>query len=217
MTAINDRTSMMTRTPELGLRREKRREMTQVQPNSLLKQVAAGDNAAVSAVIDAYGGLVWSLARRYFGRSAEAEDAVQDSFVAVWQSADRYDPDTASETTFVAMIARRRMIDRLRKQGRRIDAQPLDASPDPEDESNDRLADEEQARLVLDTIDELDPPQPEVIRRSLLDGLTHAEIAEAMQLPLGTVKTHIRRGLMKVRKALGIDKTGTPRVSGVQA
>ncbi|MFN3167212.1 MAG: RNA polymerase sigma factor [Phycisphaeraceae bacterium] len=191
--------------------------MTQVQPNSLLKQVAAGDNAAVSAVIDAYGGLVWSLARRYFGRSAEAEDAVQDSFVAVWQSADRYDPDTASETTFVAMIARRRMIDRLRKQGRRIDAQPLDASPDPEDESNDRLADEEQARLVLDTIDELDPPQPEVIRRSLLDGLTHAEIAEAMQLPLGTVKTHIRRGLMKVRKALGIDKTGTPRVSGVQA
>jgi RNA polymerase sigma-70 factor (ECF subfamily) len=191
--------------------------MTQAQPDSLLHQVAAGNESAVSAVIDAYGGLVWSLARRYFGRSAEAEDAVQDTFVAVWQSAGRYDPSAASETTFVAMIARRRMIDRLRKQGRRIDAQPLDASPDPEDESTDRLADEEQARLVLDTINELDPPQPEVIRRSLVDGLTHAEIAEAMQLPLGTVKTHIRRGLMKVRKALGIEKTGTPNVGGVQA
>jgi len=191
--------------------------MTQVQTDSLLVQVAAGNDAAVSAVIDAYGGLVWSLARRYFGRSAEAEDAVQDTFVAVWQSAGRYDSSAASETTFIAMIARRRMIDRLRKQGRRIDAQPLDASPDPEDESNDRLADEEQAQLVLDTINDLDPPQPEVIRRSLLDGLTHAEIAETMQLPLGTVKTHIRRGLIKVRKALGIDKTGTPNAGGVQA
>ena len=191
--------------------------MTQVQTDSLLQQIAAGDNAAVSAVIDAYGGLVWSLARRYFGKTAEAEDAVQDTFVAIWQSAGRYDPDSASESTFVAMIARRRMIDRLRKQGRRIQAQPLDASPDPEDESTSRLADLEQASIVLSAINQLDPPQPEVIRRSLMDGLTHAEIAEAMQLPLGTVKTHIRRGLIKVRKALGIQPTSAPNISGVQA
>jgi len=187
--------------------------MTQAPTLSLLEQVAAGDGGAVSGVIDQYGALVWSLARRYFGRSAEAEDAVQDAFIAVWKAAKRYDPEVAKESTYIAMIARRRMIDRLRRQGRRPTAQPLDASPEPEIESTDRLADEEQARQVLRAIDELDPPQPEVIRRSLMDGLTHAEIAEAMDLPLGTGKTHIRRGLIKVRQALGIK---TPAKGGAR-
>ena len=171
---------------------------------SLLQQIASGQSSAVSEVLDTYGALVWSIARRYFGRSAEAEDAVQDAFIAVWKAADRYDPEVAAESTFIAMIARRRMIDQLRKEGRRIAAQPLEGSPEPENESNDRLADEEQVQTVLSAIDELDPPQPEVIKHSLMDGLTHPEIAEKMGLPLGTVKTHIRRGLIKVRKALGI-------------
>ena len=96
------------------------------------------------------------------------------------------------------------MIDQLRKQGRRVAAQPLDASPEPEVASADQLADQEQVATVLGAIDELDPPQPEVIRHSLMDGLTHSEIAEKTGLPLGTVKTHIRRGLIKVRQALGI-------------
>lgn len=180
--------------------------MTQAPTLSLLEQVAAGDGGAVSGVIDQYGALVWSLARRYFGRSAEAEDAVQDAFIAIWQSAARYDPQKAGESTYIAMIARRRMIDRLRRQGRRPAAQPLDASPEPEAEveSASRLADEEQLERVLKAIDELDPPQPEVIRKSLMEGLTHPEIAEATGLPLGTVKTHIRRGLIKVRQTLGI-------------
>lgn len=178
--------------------------MTQAPPGSLLQQVAAGESQAVQAVIDAYGGLVWSLARKYFGRSAEAEDAVQDAFIAVWKAADRYDPEVAAESTYIAMIARRRMIDQLRKQGRRLAAQPLDSSPEPEVESSDRLADEEQVETILKVIDELDPPQPEVIRHSLMEGLTHTEIAQKTGLPLGTVKTHIRRGLIKVREALGI-------------
>lgn len=178
--------------------------MTQITATSLLQQVAAGESQAVNAVIDAYGGLVWSLARKYFGRSAEAEDAVQDAFIAVWKAADKYDPQVAAESTYIAMIARRRMIDRLRKEGRRIAAQPLDGSPEPGNESNDRLADEEQVQSVLKAIDALDPPQPEVIKYSLMEGLTHSEIAEKLGLPLGTVKTHIRRGLIKVRQALGI-------------
>lgn len=178
--------------------------MTKTSSGSLLQQVAAGQSHAVAEVIDAYGGLVWSLARKYFGRSAEAEDAVQDAFIAVWKAAAKYDPEVAAESTYIAMIARRRMIDRLRKEGRRIDAQPLESSPEPENESSDRLADEEQVETVLHAIDQLDPPQPEVIKHSLMEGLTHAEISEKMGLPLGTVKTHIRRGLIKVRKALGI-------------
>lgn len=179
--------------------------MTQAPMMSLLQQMAAGESTAAQGVIDAYGGLVWSLARKYFGRSAEAEDAAQDAFIAVWQAAGRYDPEIAGESTFIAMIARRRMIDRLRRQGRRPETQALEDSPEPtEPESNDRVAVEEQAGQVLDAINALDPPQPEVIKQSLVQGLTHAEIAEATGLPLGTVKTHIRRGLIKVRQAMGI-------------
>jgi RNA polymerase sigma-70 factor (ECF subfamily) len=204
MTAIHGYNPMAQDAPARTPMASDRLTMTQATNPSLLQQVAAGQGNAVAEVIDAYGGLVWSLARKYFGRSAEAEDAVQDAFIAVWKAADRYDPEVAAESTYIAMIARRRMIDQLRKAGRRIDAQPLDSSPEPENESNNRLADEEQVEAVLKAIDELDPPQPEVIRHSLMDGLTHPEIAEKMGLPLGTVKTHIRRGLIKVRQALGI-------------
>ena len=204
MTALHDQ-SRLIQTPALKIPRPTDRPiMNDSATNSLLQQIAAGQSHAVAEVIDAYGGLVWSLARKYFGRSAEAEDAVQDAFIAVWKAADRYDPEIAAESTFIAMIARRRMIDQLRKEGRRIDAQPLEGSPEPENESNDHLADEEQVEAVLKVIDALDPPQPEVIKHSLMDGLTHPEIAEKTGLPLGTVKTHIRRGLIKVRKALGI-------------
>lgn len=178
------------------------------QTASLLHRVAAGESNAVAAVVDQYGGLVWSIARKYFRDRAEAEDAVQDSFIALWKNAGRYDPDVAAETTFVAMIARRRMIDRLRKAGRRITAQPLDAAPDPENTTNRESASplerEEEVSRVLGAVDALDPPQPELIRQSLMEGLTHAEIAEKTGLPLGTVKTHIRRGLIKVRQALGV-------------
>lgn len=204
MSAIHDHHQMLRNDSVLVPRPVDRPTMTNVNPASLLQQIAAGQSHVVSQVIDAYGGLVWSLARKYFGRSAEAEDAVQDAFIAVWKAADRYDPEIAAESTFIAMIARRRMIDQLRKDGRRIDAQPLENSPEPENESSDRLADEEQVETVLKVINELDPPQPEVIKHSLMDGLTHPEIAEKTGLPLGTVKTHIRRGLIKVRKALGI-------------
>lgn len=211
MTAI-DNHNALHRDVRVSVRRPvDRATMPQPSAPSLLMQVAAGQNQAVSGVIDAYGGLVWSLARKYFSRSDEAEDAVQDAFIAIWKAADKYDPEVAAESTYVAMIARRRMIDQLRKQGRRPTTQALEGSPEPEGESSDRLADEEQAQTVLKVIDALDPPQPEVIKHSLMDGLTHTEIAEKTGLPLGTVKTHIRRGLSKVRKALGI----SPQTMGV--
>ncbi|MEL6543477.1 MAG: sigma-70 family RNA polymerase sigma factor [Myxococcota bacterium] len=86
--------------------------------SSLLERIAAGDAAAVRACVSTYGGLVWSLARRHLSNEADAEEAVQDAFMSLWKSADRFDPDRAEEATFVAMIARRRIIDRARKRGR---------------------------------------------------------------------------------------------------
>ncbi|MFI4862541.1 MAG: RNA polymerase sigma factor [Phycisphaerales bacterium JB063] len=181
------------------------------QSTGLLQRVAAGDESAVAEVLDTYGGLVWSIARNSFKDRAEAEDAVQDAFIAVWKGASKYDPAVASESTFIAMIARRRVIDRIRKQGRRPQTQPLEPMHEQGDESLQQAEVSEESQRVLAVIDALDPPQPEVIRQSLMEGLTHAQIAERLSLPLGTVKTHIRRGLIKVRTALGVHRgSGVP-------
>ena len=86
--------------------------------DSILTRIASGQADAVEACIDQYGGLVWSLARRLTTSQSEAEDAVQEIFVEIWRNADRFDSSIASESTFIAMLARRRLIDRLRKTKR---------------------------------------------------------------------------------------------------
>jgi len=88
-------------------------------PASILERVAQGDPSAPAECIDRFSGLVWSLARRLCASASDAEDAVQEIFIDVWKSAGRFDPSIASETTFVAMIARRRLIDRGRRRMRR--------------------------------------------------------------------------------------------------
>jgi len=169
----------------------------------LLARVAAGDQAAVKACLDRYGNLVWSLTRRFVTSRADAEDAVQEIFIDLWSNAGRYDSNKASETTFVAMLARRRLIDRLRKSGRQPDMEELSAAagiqqPDlPAD-----IALKDDAARAARLIRTLKPEQQQVIKLAVYMGHTHQSIADALQLPLGTVKTHLRRGLMKVREAM---------------
>jgi RNA polymerase sigma-70 factor (ECF subfamily) len=93
----------------------------------LLQRVAAGESAAVKEVMDRYGGLVWSLARRSCANQADAEDATQEIFLDIWKSAARFDADKGSETLFIAMIARRRLIDRIRRLGREPRMEDVDA------------------------------------------------------------------------------------------
>ena len=83
---------------------------------TLLQRIAGGDSAAVSDFIDRYGGLIWSLARRFTSTNADAEDAVQEIFFDLWKSCKNFRPEIASEKTFTAMVARRRLIDRKRKK-----------------------------------------------------------------------------------------------------
>ena len=155
--------------------------------------------------IDAYGGLVWSLARRLLASAADAEDAVQEVFIELWECADRFDPAVGSEVTFVAMIARRRLIDAGRKrqrQRRLIDEAKTRTETAPKPDEKHESEASEEAHLAVEAIERLSPDQQRVLRLAIHYGMTHERIADHTGLPLGTVKTHVRRGLMRVRDAL---------------
>ncbi len=170
-----------------------------------------GDPGSVQACIDQFGGLVWSLARRL--APADADDAVQEIFIDLWKSARRYDPRLASEATFVAMIARRRLIDRRRRLARQPDAQPITDpnAPGPSIEDTAQAAGEDAAAATR-ALAALSPDQLRVITLAVYHGLSHDQISKATGLPLGTVKTHIRRGLIRVRETL--ERSGTHIRSG---
>ena len=176
---------------------------------TILQRIAAGDREAVQQCIDAYGGMLASLARRAGLAAGEAEDAIQDIFVALWRSAQRFDPSVAAERTFVGMIARRRLIDLQRRLGRRAEnaaaAEADEALPSGERGIDEELAVRDEGRRARAALQELRPEQRRVLELSIVEGLSHQQIADVTGMPLGTVKTHARRGLQRVRELLGMD------------
>ncbi|MFK7758519.1 MAG: RNA polymerase sigma factor [Phycisphaerales bacterium] len=170
---------------------------------ALLHRIAMSDQDAMRDLIKRYTGLVWSLVRRKVHNPTDAEDLVQEIFADIWKSSSRYNPEAGSEDTFVAMIARRRVIDYIRKVGRRSPSVPFDghieheASASPERESVTT-----EVAQITDVIGQLRPERQEVLRLSIVSGLSHSQIVEATGMPLGTVKAHLRRGLGEVRKIL---------------
>ena len=177
------------------------------EPAPLLARVAAGDQEAVRECVGRFEGLVWSLARRFTSSPADAEDAVQEIFIDLWLSASRYDADKASETTFVATLARRRLIDRLRRSRREPPMEELSAAAEQTDPTPE-VAVRDDAAHAARLLRSLTADQQQVIRLAIHEGHTHQGIADALQLPLGTVKTHLRRGLLRIRDAM---KTARPR------
>ncbi|MFN0011864.1 MAG: sigma-70 family RNA polymerase sigma factor [Phycisphaerales bacterium] len=166
----------------------------------ILHKVAQGDPAAVRELLDRYGGLVYSLARRFILDPSEIEDAVQEVFSQLWQNAGRFDPRLGAEETFVSTITRRRLIDRRRRIRRRtrdqVDAD-VGLQPAPDMEAASDLRDE--AARAAELLATLRPEQQTCLRLSIYRGLSHEEIARITGLPLGTVKTHVRRGLISLR------------------
>ena len=151
--------------------------------------------------MDEYGGLVWSIVLRWVRNPWDAEDITQEIFLELWKHAGRYDPAMGSEKVFIGTIARRRLIDRLRAEGRRPPTEEFDETqqPDhdlPETDLGPVAADVDIAARAME---ELDDSQREILTMGVVEGMTHTEIAEATGKPLGTVKTQIRRGLIKVR------------------
>ena len=180
-----------------------------------LQKIAAGDQSAVQDCLKSYGGLVWSLARRMLRNQDDAEDAVQEIFLDIWKNAGRFDPAQASETTFVAMIARRRLIDKIRHTQRRISADSIDeVLAEPSTRDDKVMQTNVEAREAAKALDQLRPEQRQVLQLSIVHGLSHQEIADSIGMPLGTVKTHARRGIIQVREILGLgDTTGAKEVS----
>jgi RNA polymerase sigma-70 factor, ECF subfamily len=176
---------------------------------SVLTRIAQGDPRAVRECIEQYGGLVWAIARRLTRSRADAEDAVQDIFTDVWRSAARFDSAQGSEKVFITTIARRRLIDRIRRVSAQPDMESTDALEviawaDPGTRAEVCAEADQAARAVA----MLRPDQQRVIELGLLRGMTHSEIAAALDMPLGTVKTQMRRGLIQVRQLMGVEPPG---------
>lgn len=181
---------------------------------SLLYRIASGDRNAVQECLKLYGGLVWSLARRMSPNTDDAEDAVQEIFIDVWKNADRFDETKASETTFVAMIARRRLIDRLRKTNRQPSVDSLeDILVEPSQRVDREMQISIEAQEAAKAMEDLRPEQQQVLTLSIFQGLSHQEISNLTGMPIGTVKTHARRGLMQIREILGMDSNNGKGVS----
>jgi RNA polymerase sigma factor (sigma-70 family) len=169
----------------------------------ILERVAEGDQAAVGDFISRYGDLVWSLARRYLGTHMEAEDAVQEIFIEIWKNAGRYDRNVASEVAVISTITRRRLIDRLRNFERRPGMDSIDDQVGANQPAvAATLDDDAEVAQVERVLAGMDPKHRQILAMSLYEGYSHSEIAEALDMPLGTVKTRVRRGLMHVREQL---------------
>ena len=148
---------------------------------------------------------MWSIARKMLRDDADAEDAVQEIFIDIWKNAGRFDESMSSETTFIAMIARRRLIDRIRRSTRRISPDSLDdVLLEPFTRSDQEMQVSIEAKEAAEAVRTLRPEQQQVLRLSIIQGMSHQEISTATGMPIGTVKTHARRGLIQVRQALGL-------------
>ena len=169
----------------------------------LMHRVAAGDETAVDELYRRFGPLVYKVAWQFNPCQSEAEDAVQEVFVRLWQTADRFDPRRAKLVTWVMLIARRHLIDRLRRSSVRPSTTTLegdyagdDSGPRPE---TGPLQEELNEKLI-NRLAELPELQRTVIERAYLQGYTLREVSEQLNAPLGTIKSALSRGLARLRE-----------------
>jgi RNA polymerase sigma factor (sigma-70 family) len=164
----------------------------------LEQRLIAGEPAALRELFDSYGPMVLGLCRRLVG--GEAEDVTQQVFLDAWRSRARFDPDRGSLGAWLARIARFKSIDHLRASARRPSVPTADAGLTvSQDTDVDAMVDQ----LVLTrAMEELPLARREVVELGFYHGLTHPEIAERLGLPLGTVKSHMRRGLESLHREL---------------
>jgi len=171
---------------------------------SILQQVAANDQSAMDECLNRYGGLVWALVKRRCPLQADAEDVVQEVFMDIWKNAHRYDPSIAEESTFIAMITRRRLIDRSRRQQRLVDTAPLTEVPEPASDDLPNVEVNDEAARIREIMQQLSDDERRVIELAIDRGMSQSQIAEHIKMSLGTVKSHARRGMLRLRSLVGV-------------
>ena len=175
---------------------------------AILDLIARNHPGSFEMLIEKYGNLVWSIGKKFLGNQSDLEDAVQEVMIAIWKSADKFDANKASEITFVSMIARRRFIDYLRKITKHKSEDSMD-----DDNKNIHLYkesilnEETDLALIKSAIEDLDTDDQELLNLSVYQGYSHSEISEILDIPLGTVKTRIRRNLMKLKDTFATNKS----------
>jgi RNA polymerase sigma-70 factor (ECF subfamily) len=172
----------------------------------LMRRVAANDAEAVATLYDRFGSLVYRLAYQAMPTRADAEDAVQEVFVRLWRTADRYDPKRAALVTWVMLISRRHLVDRLRRARARVKATALDEKQGQQTQAPEAARpdagiqrDERFAELMV-RISRLPELQRTVVTRAYLGGQTLRQIGEELKTPIGTVKSALSRALVRLRE-----------------
>lgn len=180
----------------------------------LIRAVVEGQDGALLALFDRYADRVLGLARKICGNLMVAEEVTQEVFLKVWKTADQYDPEKGKLVTWLLTITRNAAIDRVRKDGRRPPRVYLDwIEDDWRDELRDPRFDGEEPRwrTLRFALAELPREQRDAIVLAYYHSMSHSQIAEYLDEPLGTIKTRIRLGMEKLRRAW---KKGTSEQSG---
>src|SRR5437870_3817719 len=170
---------------------------------ALMERIAKRDAAAVGNLYDRHSRLLYGLILRILGHRSDAEEVLQEVFMAVWNRSHTYQPDLGTPIAWLVRIARNRALDRLRSNVVRLrTAESAAAMPEAIETPETHAAQTEQHRTVVRALESLPLDQRVLIEQAYFQGFTQSELAERHQLPLGTVKTRIRTGMLTLRQSL---------------
>jgi RNA polymerase sigma-70 factor (ECF subfamily) len=187
--------------------------VTEAPPDDLdlVRRMAGGEEPAAALLYDRYGAALYAVAYRITGQKADAEEVVLEAFAQAWRDAARFEPARGSVAAWLTMISRSRALDQVRSRDRR---ERLNSSAAREDQSRSpamgswdpdpayQVEHGERQKRVAEALQALTPVQRQAIEMAYYDGLSQSEIAERLNEPLGTVKTRVRLGMMKLRDIL---------------
>jgi RNA polymerase sigma factor (sigma-70 family) len=171
-----------------------------------IARIAGGDRQALQFLYRETSAKLFAVCHRILNDRGEAEDVLQEVYIAIWRHARAFDPDRASPITWLVAIARNRSIDRLRSGPLAKGLRDLDEAAEVSDSAPTALAQLEASqeyRRLLDCLDELEPQHANAIRSAFFGGATYGELAQQMSVPVGTMKSWIRRSLLRLRECLG--------------